>query len=445
MTRARLFDRVNALLGSPLITGAITSMSARVVGMILALASHVLLSRVLGPTAYGSYVIALGWALVFAVFARLGLDHVVLRFATIYREEGQASEFRGLKRFSLWSILAVSIGLALCLLVAKLLNPAWLETVPPPMLLWVATLVAAVACLGWYSALIRTAHRILAAQAYEQILRPALLVVSVGAVALAGMTLTAAGAMMLTFVATLVALVGIALHSRKYFSQFDHGEATFHDRKAWLSMGWMLMLMSLFQEAMNQLEIILLGVLASATDAAHFSAAARLSSLVPFGMVAIVTVSGPMIASANRRSDHSELAYIAKITARFSVAFAIIVSAILAIVGKVALAAFGSTFIEAYPALLILLVGGVINAFTGSVGYYLLMTGKQAAALKIIAGSLLVSAALNTLLIPGYGIVGSAIASAVAVSFWNLSMLIYVRRVLGIDASAIGLKAKSSR
>ena len=94
---------------------------------------------------------------------------------------------------------------------------------------------------------------------------------------------------------------------------------------------------------------------------------------------------------------------------------------------------------------MILLVGGVINAFTGSVGYYLLMTGKQAAALKIIAGSLLVSAALNTLLIPGYGIVGSAIASVVAVSCWNLSMLIYVRRVLGIDASAIGLKAKPSR
>ena len=43
------------------------------------------------------------------------------------------------------------------------------------------------------------------------------------------------------------------------------------------------------------------------------------------------------------------------------------------------------------------------------------------------------------------GIVGSAIASVVAVSCWNLSMLVYVRRVLGIDASAIGLKAKSSR
>ena len=432
----RMFETAR---NSPLVSGSFVSMSARVVGMIVAFGSHILLSRVLGPTAYGSYVIALGWALVFAIFARLGLDNAVLRFATIYREEGQASEFRGLKRLSLGLILAVSMGLALCLLIAKLLNAAWLEAVPPAMLLWVATLVAALACLGWYSALIRTAHRILAAQAYEQILRPALLVVAVGVVALAGITLTSSGAMMLTFAATLAALVGIALHSRKYFSQLRHGPVTFHDRNAWLSMGWMLMLMSLFQEAMNQIEIILLGVLASATDAAHFSAAARLASFVPFGLVAIVTVSAPIIASAYRRGDQVELAHVAKIAARFAFLFAMGVTVVLALIGQSALAAFGPTFVQAYPALMILLVGGLVNAFTGAVAYMLSMTVHQKAALVIVSVAMLISGVANLLLIPRFGIVGSAMASTAAVCFWNLAMLVVVRRRLGVDSSAIGL------
>ena len=85
-----------------------------------------------------------------------------------------------------------------------------------------------------------------------------------------------------------------------------------------------------------------------------------------------------------------------------------------------------------------------VNAFTGSVGYYLLMTGRQAAAVMIMVGALSVSAALNILLIPVLGIYGSAIASTAGVCFWNVTMLIFVRRKLGVDASALGLPPRRS-
>ena len=72
------------------------------------------------------------------------------------------------------------------------------------------------------------------------------------------------------------------------------------------------------------------------------------------------------------------------------------------------------------------------------------MTGHQLAALVILAGSLFLSLILNLILIPRLGITGSAIASAVTVSCWNIAMLIYVRRTLGIDASAVGLQPRAA-
>jgi O-antigen/teichoic acid export membrane protein len=50
---------------------------------------------------------------------------------------------------------------------------------------------------------------------------------------------------------------------------------------------------------------------------------------------------------------------------------------------------------------------------------------------------------LNVLLIPRLGFVGAAIASSSALGCWNLVMFVYVRRVLGIDASALNLRPRT--
>lgn len=427
-----------------LLKGSAVSMAVRVIGTIAALASHLVLSRFLGPREYGHYVIALGWAMVLVIPARLGLDNAALRFATVYREEGRSGALRALVLVSLTAITAISAGLTILLLGLKLGDAPFLRDVDLGLLVWVAALVFPLAILGWLSALIRTAHRIFAAQFYEQVLRPVLLIAALALFVLAGARLDAGNAMFLTVACTAVAMVGIALHTGYIFGNLRGAAPDFGERRLWLSVSWVLLLMSIFQEMSNQLEVILLGILADATPAAHFSAAWRLASLVPFGLMAIATVSSPLIASAHRRGDTEAMARLARLNARFSFAFGLVTAALLAILGRVLLGAFGPSFVQAYPALLILLVGGLVNAFTGSVGYFLLMTGHQMAALTILMASLTLGLALNVLLIPLLGVTGSAIASASCLSLWNLAMIVYVRRTQGIDATAIGLRASNA-
>jgi O-antigen/teichoic acid export membrane protein len=130
-------------------------------------------------------------------------------------------------------------------------------------------------------------------------------------------------------------------------------------------------------------------------------------------------------------------------TARFGFAAGTMMVLPLALGGQHILRLFGPGFENAYPALLVLLIGGLGNAFTGSVAYFMTMTGRHIAALWTFIGALAVSATLNLLLIPHFSIGGAAIASSSATLFWNFVMLAYVRRNLGIDASAVALPPRT--
>lgn len=435
--RTQLRDPVTG----PLVKGGLSSMGARVAGTLLSFASHILLSRLLGVQGYGVYVIALGWVLVLVIPGRMGLDNAALRFATIYREEKRLGALRGLILLSVAATIVCSGLLGLVLLFAKLLGVEALRPISLDLVIWVAAMIAPLALLGWFSAMIRTTGRIFASQFYEQVLRPAILILLLLAAVAAGPRIMAAGAMGLTFASTIIACAAIAVHCAIVVRRLGPAALDLSERRTWFSVSWVLLILSLLQELLNQIEVLLLGAMATASQAAQFAAAARLASLIGFGLVAIVSVSGPAIASAYRERDRDKLAKIARLNARASTGFAVVVALALAAIGPVALRAFGPDFPQAYPALLVLLIGGLVNAATGSVAYLMILTGHHVSAVRILAGALGLSMLLNVLLIPSLGIIGSAIASSAGLSVWNLAMLVYVRRRLGIDASILGLAA----
>jgi O-antigen/teichoic acid export membrane protein len=414
------------------------SFATRVTGLAVALLANILLSRMLGPSGYGAYAIAIGWASVLAIPARLGLDNVALRFVAIYRDRRDVGALRGLLWTSGKAIAAASATAGALALLAGLLKGR--DAVDPWLAAGVALLVFPLAAMGWLSAIVRSLNRIFASQAYEQLFRPALLILFIGIAWAAGATLGAPLALWLTLVAVGVPLAVLAAQVRREVAALGPGQRDLSERRLWMAVSWPLFLLSLFQEASNQIDLILLGILKDAASAAHFAASLRLSSLASFGLVAIATVTAPAIASAHHRGDHAALARLATLNARLSLAFAVAVAVLLVIFGQLALSAFGPTFPAAFPVLAILLTGAMLNAFTGNVANFMLMTGHQRPAAAIMAGALAIAASFDFLLIPRLGASGAAIGSVAGLATWNLTMLIYVRRHLGIDASPLGLR-----
>jgi O-antigen/teichoic acid export membrane protein len=384
---------------------------------------------------FGEYVIALSWALVLALPAKAGFDNSALRYSTIYLERQDFAALRGFVRFGTAAVVAISLIIAgIILLAGSKLVPVQHET-----RIWTAFLVLPLALLTFFSIVMRTAHRIVSAQFYDQILRPALIIAGVVAFIAATGHLSAASAMEVTTGAAVVALAALLIELRRVFRSARTHVPRYDEWQEWLSVSLPMLMLGVVQELMNQIDIVLLGQLADRRQAALFAASWRLASLVPFALVGLATMAGPLIAAAYDRGSLDELHRVSSLVARAGFAFALFSAAALYLFAKPLLGLFGPDFVAGRDVLSILLLGGVVNAFTGVVAYFTTLTGRERSGLVIFAGALLLSIILNLLLIPRLGAVGAAIASSSAMIAWNLVMLFYVRKTIGIDASALAL------
>ena len=99
---------------------------------------------------------------------------------------------------------------------------------------------------------------------------------------------------------------------------------------------------------------------------------------------------------------------------------------------------FGGSFQAAYLPLVILSLSQLVSAASGAVGFMLGMGGQErlAARLTIIAG--VVNVLLNALMIPAFGMVGAAVATATAGILWNILLIRGVSDALGIRPTILG-------
>ena len=75
---------------------------------------------------------------------------------------------------------------------------------------------------------------------------------------------------------------------------------------------------------------------------------------------------------------------------------------------------------------------GFVNVITGSVGFLLMMSGNERLLMNNIASSALISLLLSFMLIPHYGIIGAAVATAMSVIVRNIMASYFVYRAMKI-------------
>jgi O-antigen/teichoic acid export membrane protein len=68
------------------------------------------------------------------------------------------------------------------------------------------------------------------------------------------------------------------------------------------------------------------------------------------------------------------------------------------------------------------------------------MTGHERISARILWQTALLNVLLNAVLIPLYGLVGAALASAVSLAIWNTMLYREVHRRLGINSTALRIK-----
>ena len=78
-----------------------------------------------------------------------------------------------------------------------------------------------------------------------------------------------------------------------------------------------------------------------------------------------------------------------------------------------------------------------MNALSGSVGYIMILTGKQKQAAYVLGVSATLNIILNFLLIPNYGIEGAALATALILILWNVTLAIYIKKTINLSSTIL--------
>jgi O-antigen/teichoic acid export membrane protein len=210
-----------------------------------------------------------------------------------------------------------------------------------------------------------------------------------------------------------------------------------YEKTVWLKTAIPLLLASSFQVVMTQCSVIMIGYFLGLTEAGYYAAAVRMVGLAGFGLMATNVVVAPMISAAYTSDRRDDLKKALRSGAATIFGLTVPLVVVLLVAGKFGLWLFGESFTVAYPALVVLCVGQIVNALCGCVGYLMSMTGNERTAAGILCCSAILNVTLNATLIPIWGMTGAAIATSVTLVVWNVWMLVVVWKRLGMNPSIL--------
>lgn len=190
-------------------------------------------------------------------------------------------------------------------------------------------------------------------------------------------------------------------------------------------------LTNVLQMLMQRFDIVLVGALAGATEAAVYAAATRFIVVGQLGTNALTTAAQPQLAgrlSAGEYTAANEL-YQASTGWLMLVTWPMYLTMIL--FGKPLLLVFGHGYTAGHTAILLIACSMLVSTGLGIVDTVLAMAGRTSWNLVNAGLALTINIVLDVLLIPKYGIVGAAIGWAVAIIARNVAAVLQVGLRLG--------------
>lgn len=188
----------------------------------------------------------------------------------------------------------------------------------------------------------------------------------------------------------------------------------------------MLFSSSLFM-VMNWTDTLMLSYFMQESIVGVYNTALKIASLNSVVLIAINTIAMPKYAELFK-SDKKRFKFFIKQTTTLIFTISLPIVIVLMLFPEFLLSIFGEDFIIGKTALFILAFGQFISSISGSTINILNMTGNEKTAQFILLFSTTINFVLNAILIPQYGLIGAAIATAFTMVLWNVLAVIAIYR-----------------
>lgn len=406
-----------------------------IAGIIAVWGLNIFLARKLGVEQFGIFVYVTALLNIFVIISLFGFDNVIVRYGASYNVLKQWDLLKGLLRFSDHLILIITssisiVGLILLYAIRHKLNTDLFFT------LCIACFISPFLSLIYLrQALLQSYRMPIKALIPNKILRPLFLFLLVLFFVILNKKLLSFEVMLLSFLNVVLVYIIIHIWCKKTILtniyECDYRE----EKKEWISVSFPMWIIASMRFSIKQIDIILVGGILGTTMGGIYAISSKLTTLIAFAFRSVNFYIAPQIshfyATNNKKELQKQLSYANK----YSFVFALIVTIIMFFSGESLLSFFGVEFRKGATVLKILIFSQLINAATGPVNFFMIMTKyqKEAARFLIVCG--LFSIVLNIILIPKYEIVGAAIASTIGFSLLNIMISFYIYRKEGIHTS----------
>ena len=439
MTSRSLAD-VKAVLRTGL-TRSLASLLIKVATAGLTYLTYVVLSRSMDLDQYGNFAFGLALATLVAVAAGLGQQTAVLRFWPEDHVAGEETRALEALRAGSGLTIAASVAISLAMLAGTFLISSVFGTGDNAGHLYAAAaLVLPLALAEYQSSALRAQGSVWTALAPRDLLWRVALPAAAFLLAVKGVRLSGPAALLLAaslLLGVLACQYGLAVLRGYRVAPALSGIASYWRARGRMSR-WFLYGGIVDAAALNA-DTLLIGTLLDPASAGIYFNAFRTAGLMTLFTYAATLVIAPLLARAYHAGNLREAQAITVGSAVSGFLFALMTFAIFVAMGPWILGLFGAEYAEGAPVLIILSLGLLIDAATGSTRTTMMMTGHERSYVLIFGATTLVGLLLELAVIPAYGLIGAAvvntsarIAAQVLISRWCI-----VR--IGIDPSIFGV------
>jgi O-antigen/teichoic acid export membrane protein len=395
-----------------------------------AYAAQVLAARLMGWEEYGVFATVWVWTAMLGHTLTLGLSQGACRFLPEAQGRGDLAEARGYLVAGALVTLAASVGIALLGLVLLRAAPSILAEPYRAPLVIAALVLPLFALQDYLEGVARSQNWAVLAIAPPYLLRQVAMMGALLAAVLAGAPARAEVAMacMLAAAALATALQSVLLLARLR-GALAPGPRRF-DLRRWLRACLPIAAIDLATAGFGFVDVMVLGFLMPPAAVGLYFAATRIQQFVVFVHFAAAAATAQRYSAA--RGDGAALAGLVRLQGQATAAATLAVAVGVVAVSPLLLAMFGSGFSESVPILAVLAAGSVAASLFGPGEDLLTMLGGERLCAAITVAALGLAALLCLILIPPLGVIGAALAMAIATVLRAAALANAARAVHGL-------------
>lgn len=425
-------------LKKQLIRSGTGSILVRIIGTGLAFFLSVILARTLGPHGFGLYSFTLTLLVFFSIPIQAGFPNLTVREVSKAHLKNDWAVMKGILWWTLKFIGIYFVGLVFLLSIVTFSDINWLSEERLKVFVAGFILIPLLSILVIQNAYMRGLGRVVIGIVPDSVIRPGLaLLFLISAIYLfSDIKITPLMAMGGYLVSVFIAFCVSLILMWKLTPKENRSMSVLKvESNQWKKAAYPLTIVGGLQLMYSYTDILILGLFHENADVGVYRAVGQLGTLVVFGLSAINQMLHPHFSKLYAANELDKLQKIVTYSSLAIFTFAIIPAVVFLFAGEYILRlTFGGDYIVGFIPLAILTMGQLANASFGSVGALLNMTGHEKDAMKGMVYSLGVNFVLAFLLIPTYGMVGAATATAFSLMTWNLILRYYVKKRLNIES-----------